>query len=769
MTERIIRLGAAALLGLWVALPVHADLLKQSGTGAANSNAPITFEADEVQYDEEHSLTIAKGHVEITQGTQILLADVVTYNQRTDTVTASGHVSLMTADGQVVFSDYMELRDQLTNDFAKNVRALMTDRSRLVANGFRRTNANHIDAAKAVYSPCDLCEKDPSAPPAWQLKAREVTDDRQTQELEFRDAIMEIDGWPVFYTPYIAAPDPTVKRASGFLMPTFGDSSTLGFHISTPYYQTLGPDADTTVMPRFTTEGGTVLADEYRQRFSNGELYGLASINYSNIGQGTNSDIGDAWRWHVNSTGVWDIDDTYRTGFQLQRVSDQTYLTRFGFGNPLLATEITHGYLQGFPDNGALDVDTYLFEPLTPGLGDSTQPIVLPVINRSWQYNPDSIGGTLKFNANLLDIVREVGTQTRRVSLGSEYKFQASVRGDAYWVNDLSSVSNPDLPSSYFSQNGLPATQHVPYNFWQERGFPQVGLTWDYPVVHRSDNWNFSIQPTAAAFAAPSAGNNHLIPDEDSLGYEFRDTDLFRGDRLSGYDVLDTGQRVDYGLKLGAYSQSGGSYDMLIGQSYRDDVNRFVPPGSGMDQPLSDIVGRVVLQPSQYLDLIYRFRLDKSTLDNRAQEVNASIGPTNLRFNVGYLLLPAEQPSDLITIPGSGETILYGKRQQLNLGLNVKLTRYWTLQGAETLNLTNATNIVNGVPTPQASSSSLYANLSLIYQDECMAFITTVTQSGIRNGDVTPGYAVLFSVVFKNIGEIGGNILTVAPPATTTQ
>jgi hypothetical protein len=34
---------------------------------------------------------------------------------------------------------------------------------------------------------------------------------------------------------------------------------------------------------------------------------------------------------------------------------------------------------------------------------------------------------------------------------------------------------------------------------------------------------------------------------------------------------------------------------------------------------------------------------------------------------------------------------------------------------------------------------------------------------------VTPGYAVLFSVVFKNIGEIGGNILDVAPAATTTQ
>jgi hypothetical protein len=50
-----------------------------------------------------------------------------------------------------------------------------------------------------------------------------------------------------------------------------------------------------------------------------------------------------------------------------------------------------------------------------------------------------------------------------------------------------------------------------------------------------------------------------------------------------------------------------------------------------------------------------------------------------------------------------------------------------------------------------------------MYQDECMAFIANVTQSGIRNGDVTPGYSVLLSVVFKNLGEIGGNILNVSP------
>ena len=97
-----------------------------------------------------------------------------------------------------------------------------------------------------------------------------------------------------------------------------------------------------------------------------------------------------------------------------------------------------------------------MFQPLTPGLGDSTQPIVLPVINRDWQFEPDSVGGTLKLNANLLDIVREVGTQTRRLSLeqrvgtgpsatgsAGEYKFQASLRGDGYSVNWAQQLVQP--------------------------------------------------------------------------------------------------------------------------------------------------------------------------------------------------------------------------------------------------------------------------------------------------------------------------------------
>jgi LPS-assembly protein len=761
----------AALFALF-ALPAAAGAAElRAHTGAPeDKSAPITFQADEVEYDDQLGLTVAKGHVEISQNRQVLLADTVSYNQRTDTVTASGHVSLLQPTGEVLFADFMELRDSMNNGFATQVRMLLADRSRLAGNTARRVNGNLIELRRAVYSPCDLCQSDPSKPPAWQLKARQINDDGEAQRLEFRDAVMEVDGWPVFYTPYMSAPDPTVKRQSGFLLPTVGGSSNNGEHLSIPYYWVLGPSADLTLDPRYYTRAGPLLSGQYRELFSNGELKATASINYSNAGAGTVENTGDQARGHIDASGVWDLDDTYRTGFDLQRVSDQTYLIRFSFPVPGLSTMTSRAYLEGFEPNASTDVNAYVFQPLQPGLGDSTQPIVLPVINRNWQSEPDGFGGVWRLNANLLNIFREVGTQTRRLSLGAEwdktffdgiggeYKFFVSARGDAYSVSGLSALSNPDLPSRFFSVGGALPLEQVPSNYVEGRAFPQIGLQWDYPLIRRSDDMTALIEPIVAAYAAPSAGNSWRIPDEDSINFEFRDTDLFRPDRLAGYDLVDTGQRVDYGLKAGLYNKDGGSYSMLIGQSLRAQTNSFLPLGSGAENRLSDFVGRVVLSPVSYLDLIYHFRFDGQTFANQGQEIGATIGPQGLKVGLNYLLLPAEQLNQVVTNPATGQTIVYGKRQQLVFNLTTQLTRYWSLKGTETLNLASTDTIINGVTTPQPSGSSVYSSLAAVYQDECMAFIASITQSGIRSGDVTPGISVMFSVVFKDIGEIGGNI-----------
>src|SRR5437588_12496972 len=116
--RRAILLIGAMLVLLLAAGPGRADITF-GGSRAEDRKAPIVFQADEVAYDDQLALTVAKGHVEISQGGEVLLADTVSYNQRTDTVSASGHVSLLMPTGEVVFADFIELRDSMNDAFAQ--------------------------------------------------------------------------------------------------------------------------------------------------------------------------------------------------------------------------------------------------------------------------------------------------------------------------------------------------------------------------------------------------------------------------------------------------------------------------------------------------------------------------------------------------------------------------------------------------------------------------------------------------------------------------
>ena len=59
-----------------------------------------------------------------------------------------------------------------------------------------------------------------------------------------------------------------------------------------------------------------------------------------------------------------------------------------------------------------------------------------------------------------------------------------------------------------------------------------------------------------------------------------------------------------------------------------------------------------------------------------------------MRVGANYLLIPPQQQNEVVTSPTTGQSILYGKREQLTLNLQTKLTRYWSLAASETINLT---------------------------------------------------------------------------------
>ncbi len=318
------RVGAVLLTAIfpWVAAlfdlaPAAMAQVPSIGAGpSVPKDAPVTFTADQVEYDREHALVTARGHVEAWQAGRIVRADQMTFNRDTGVVVATGNVVLTEPDGQVMFAQYAELSRDMTQGIMKTVRGVLDHNGRLAANGMRRTGGLLNELSRVVYSACDLCAKDPTHPPLWQIEAASAVQDTQHKTIEYHDAVLEMDGIPVAYTPWLMHPDPSVPRQSGILPPLLGTSSSLGAFYGEPYYWVIDGQSDATITPFITTHAGAVLDGQYRHRFNDGTLFVNLSAGYR-----SGSDEGS-----IATRGQFSIDDTWRWGFDINRASSSQYV-----------------------------------------------------------------------------------------------------------------------------------------------------------------------------------------------------------------------------------------------------------------------------------------------------------------------------------------------------------------------------------------------------------------------------------------------------------
>jgi len=211
---------ALALLLATTALPAHAASKK--------SEAPALLNADSVVYDDKAQMVVATGHVKLTSRGNIVSADEMTYNRATDVVTAKGNITIWQPTGEVMLAKYVELSRDMRQAFAEQAAVILTDNSRFIALEGERTEGRYVRMNKALYSACAPCRDHPEEPLLWQIKADRIVHDQGTHDIVYRNATMEMGGVPVFYTPYLSHPDPTVKRRSGFLTPTVGSKPARG-------------------------------------------------------------------------------------------------------------------------------------------------------------------------------------------------------------------------------------------------------------------------------------------------------------------------------------------------------------------------------------------------------------------------------------------------------------------------------------------------------------------------------------------------------------
>lgn len=714
-------LAALTLLLLLGARAVQA----QEALQGIDRETPALISADSLSYDEALGVVTASGNVEISQNDRVLLADTVTYNQRTDVVRASGNVSLLEPTGEVLFADYAEVTSDLREGFIRDIRLLLTDRSRLAAASGLRTGDRHTILRKGVFSPCELCREDPERAPLWQIKAVEVEHDQEAKVIRYRDAWMEMFGVPVAYTPYFEHPDPTVERKSGFLAPTFGSSEILGLSYQQPYYWSIGRNVDATIAPFLTTKQGAGLAGEYRHLFTNGNvlLRGSGTVGDRTDEDGTIDE--NRFRGHIDSVVRFDIDETWRWGVDAQRATDDTYLRVYNFSSEAFLT--SHAFVEGLRGRNYAAVNAYTFQDLRAGVDDSESPFVLPLAEFNYVSEPGLAGSHFFANADVLALWRTDGRDSRRIGTtvgweapyttpqGLVFNLTAQVQADGYLVNQVdptSDLPNPDGPT---------------VSEFTGRVFPQLALGVRYPWVQTGGRISQVIEPIAQAVFSPNGSNPGEIPNEDSIDFEFDDTNLFSLNRFPGRDRVDSGTRFDYGLEWTATGVDGGYASAFVGQSYRLSKSDVFAPGSGLSDHFSDIVGRVEVKPLEAVDLSYRFRLDKDTFEPRRNEVDLVAGPPALNLTLSYLSIDDEPPTDD-----------FGKREEINWTLRSRVSQYWSLFGGQRFDF----------DADEVRQIRVGAN----YRDECFLIEAVAERNFFRDREIAPEDAFFVRIVFKHLG-----------------
>ena len=707
-----------------------------TGPGApVRRDQPVYYLADRAEYDRDRELVTLSGRVEIWQGDRVMRADTVTYDRKTATAAATGHVVLLEPDGQVLFSEYAELTGSMKDGVLRNMSAQLAENGKLVANGGRRTGGTINELSRAVYSTCNVCAKHPEQAPLWQLRARAAVQDTEHKKIEYRDVVLDLYGVPVLWLPYLTHADPSAKRASGFLIPSAGESSHIGTFFAAPYYWAIDPHQDVVLTPLVATKAGPALDATYRRRFNSGDVTANASVAYD----------ASHLQGHVFAKGQFVIDDEWRWGFNVNEASSAVYLRDFKVADvpDYLSSNI---YLEGFGQGAYSRLDTKFYQGISTSIDTARLPYVLPRYEYSFQGQPGALGGHLNVDTQSFNVIRETGTNTARTglvlnwerpavgALGDVWKATLNLQTGGYESRQL------DASPSWGPRNAAGAAQAM----------PTAALELRWPFSHSGDWGTQVIEPRVQLVGAPNASGyrlqkdgdgtlfvNSAVPNEDSLVPELSDSNLFSLNRFPGIDRLEGGLRANVALHA-AWDWQGGDLDALVGQSYREHKDAAFPVGSGLSDRVSDIVGHVNLTPSPYFDLSTQGRFDHRTGHVRVADALASAGPSWLRVNAGYIYSTFD-PYFYYDTPPTG-TYPLTPRNEVTLGANAVEGRYklgaYVRRNLQTRKL-------------------VAAGFSGSYEDECFVFSGSFFRRYTSLVNDSGGTTVLFQVTLKTVGTFG--------------
>jgi LPS-assembly protein len=698
-----------------------------------DSSEPMLLQADELIYDNENARVTAEGNVELYYGNYTLLADRVVYDRSANTLSAEGNVRIKDPDGAVITSDQITLTDDFRDGFIDALKLVTKDDTRIVAASASRQAGNVTVFEKGWFTPCKPCEEHPNRAPTWRIRAGKITHKRDRATITFKNTVFDFWGMPVIWVPYFQMADPTVKRKSGFLMPSYSHSDQLGNTFQVPYYFALSDHYDFTFAPMYTEQAGTLLLGDWRHRLSSGAY----RIQLAGVwDEGTiDSPIEGDFRGSILTEGRFALNPYWAYGWDVIAETDETFRRFYNLDSRLKTDRVSQIYLEGLHDRNYFSTRFYNTQSLLFTDEPFSDATVFPIIDYNYIVNRPIIGGELSFNSNVMVFSNEEGVDSNRLivegnwrrqmidGIGQVYTPFAQLRGDIYGVDGIDRGLNG---SEDFASNDREGSSGI------LRGNAIAGMEYRYPFIASTGPVTHVVEPIGQIIGRPnSAGNQDEVPNEDALSLVFDDTILFDIDKFSGYDRIETGTRANVGMRYTAQLPSGAYGRAVFGQSYQiagqNEFDTDFYRTSGLASDASDFVGGLYVESASFIGFSAQSRFDDETFDIRRTDLAswARVGPAQVKVNY----------ADVTGEPGLADG---QPREEVVTAGTLAITELWSVLGNFRYDIEEAQTITDG--------------LGVRYQDDCFRFDVIYQRSFIRDQDIEPDERFLVSMSLKYLG-----------------
>lgn len=733
--------GAITTAESAVASPVAAP-----SADAALADRGFYMEANEIIRNDNTKTWNAKGEVEVRYEGRTLRADDVLYDSKTGVVTARGKVQIVNADGSAEFADSIVLDKDFRAGVAMGFSTRQAQNIKMSSVAAIRRSPDSLELNRAVFTPCDICEADGVTPkrPTWSIRAKRVVQDRKRQIVYYRNAVISVAGVPVLFAPVFWHPDPMAVRRSGLLPPKADYTERRGVTYEQPYLWVISPSQDLVLSPQLNTAVNPFLNGQYRQRFWSGQMDIRFGVGYDQDFDSKNGKFGDTTaRSYVLGEGAFKPNRKWTLGFSAERVSDDLIFRRYSVpdvysNRGLYLTDdqrlISQVYAVRQDNRSFLSVAAFSVQGLRATDDDRNIPLVAPLIEGRYEPKQAILGGRLRVTGGAVALMRErdagnvltnrpinrraPGVDSARVSLAGDWRRSfttggglriepfADVRGDAYQVRDRMKV---DGPNGTFT-----------------RALGTVGADVSWPFIRATDDLTVIVEPIAQVALSPTNNRYLDIPNEDSIVFDFDETNLFERNKAPGFDLYEGGQRLNVGARVSADWAWGLQARVMAGRSFRAKVDPSFPGRTSLRQTKSDWVTAASVNLPGSLNLYARARLEDETYKVRRAEVGGGYFTTRGYGSVRYLV-------DEVDLSGA-------RREDLQVQGEALITRRWGVLAQYNLDLEQDVEV--------------YRAFGLLYKDECTRLEIVYERNGTYDRSFTPSSQITVRLTLATLGAV---------------